>query len=89
MKKFYEENRVFSILMLIVIACLILIACLGVGYVLKSRNTSVYGNRLDGIGDVKVSDKMINHLKGQVKEMAKVSGVEINVHGKIGNETHA
>lgn len=85
MKKFYEENRVFSILMLIVIACLILIACLGVGYVLRSRNTSVYGNRLDGIGDVKISEKMINNLKSQVKEMAKVSAVDINVHGKIVN----
>lgn len=83
MKKFYEENRVFSILMLVVVACIILIGCLGVGYVLKSKNASVYGNRLDGIGDVKISTKMIENFKKQIFEMGKVSDVQINVHGKI------
>ena len=83
MKKFYEENRVFSILMIIVLVCLLIIAGLGVRYIFNSNTKSVYGNRLDGIGDVKIDKDMKETMTSKVKEMEKVDNVVINIHGKI------
>ena len=85
MKKFYEENRVFSILMIIVLVCVLIIAGLGIRYVLGSNTKSVYGNRLDGIGDVKIDKDMKNSMTNKVKEFEKVDDVTINIHGKIVN----
>lgn len=83
MKQFYKENRVFSILMLVVIGCIILTVVMILGYVISSSSKSVYGNRLDGIGDVKIDSKMNKDLVSKVQEMDKVSSAKVNVHGKI------
>lgn len=83
MKKFYKENRVFCILMIVVLVCFFIILGLGLSYILKSSDTNVYGNRLDGISDVKITKKMKTNMEASVKEFEKISDVTVNVHGKI------
>lgn len=83
MKQFYKENRVFSILMLIVLGCIVLTIIMILWYLASSTSKSVYGNRLDGIGDVKIDSSMNKDLVSKVKEMDKISDAKVNVHGKI------
>ncbi len=83
MKKFYKENRVFVILMGIVLVCVIVMLVMATKYVIKSNTNNTYGNRLDGIKDVKITNKMKSEMESKIKEMNKVSSVKINVHGKI------
>ena len=83
MKKFYKENRVFSILMLIVAVCICIIMLFFLIYIFTSSRKSVYGNRLDGIGDVVISEKMSKSMVSDIKNMDKVNDAKVNIHGKI------
>lgn len=83
MKKFYKENRIFVILMGIVLVCVAIMLVMATKYVIKSNSNNTYGNRLDGIKDVEIDKKMKSEMEKSVKEMTKVSSVTINVHGKI------
>ena len=69
--------------MIIVLVCILIIVGLGVRYVFNSNTKSVYGNRLDGIGDVKIDKDMKESITSKVKEFEKVDEAVINIHGKI------
>lgn len=83
MKKFYKENRVFVILMGVVLVCVAIMCALLAGYVIKSNTNDAYGNRLDGIKDVQIKKKEVDKMEASIAEMEKVEDVTINVHGKI------
>ncbi len=83
MKKFYKENRIFVFLMGIVLVCIAIMLIMATKYVIKSNTNNTYGNRLDGISDVKIDNKMIKEMETSIKEMTKVDSVKINIHGKI------
>ncbi len=83
MKKFYKENRVFVILMGIALVCIAIILALLAGYVVKSSTNDKYGNRLNGIEDVRVDEGKIGEMESKILEMPKVSDVKIDVRGKI------
>lgn len=85
MKKFYKENRVFVILMGIALVCIAVIAAMMVWYIINSSTKNVYGNRLDGIDDVKIEEKKITDMESSLSENDLVQDVTINVHGKIVN----
>ena len=85
MKKFYKENRVFVILMGIALVCIAIIVGLLTNYVVKSSTNDMYGNRLDGIKDVEITDSMVTEWQEKILAMAKVQDVVINIHGKIVN----
>ena len=53
-KRFYQEHRVFTILMAIVIVCLIIIATVLVQCFYVGNGSDNYGNRLDGIEKVEI-----------------------------------
>lgn len=82
-KKFYKNNRVYCILMGISIFCIALICVLGVGYFINQTKNSVYGNRLNGIDSVIISDEHKNEVIDAIKENGNVSKAVINVKGKI------
>ena len=46
MKQFYKENRVFSILMIVVAVCLLLIIGITLKYFIFGSSYSPYGDRL-------------------------------------------
>lgn len=85
MKKFYKENRVFVILMGIVVICLIIILFMSAKYIIKSNAGDKYGNRLDGIKDVLVENNQKDEMIKQIKEIKNIKEASINVHGKIIN----
>ncbi len=83
MKKFYKENRVFVILMGIALVCIAIIIGLFASYVVKSTTNDKYGNRLDGIKDVQITDERISEMESTILEKPKVQDVKIRLHGKI------
>lgn len=85
MKKFYKENRVFVILMGIALICIAIICGMMLWYVVNSSTKDAYGNRLDGIGDVKIEKKRVTEMESSISEMEHVQEVTINIHGKIIN----
>jgi len=85
LKKFYKENRVFVILMGISLICIAIIVAMMASYVINSSTKDKYGNRLNGMSDVVISDKKISEMENSILEMERVQDVLINIHGKIVN----
>lgn len=83
LKSFYKKNRVYSILMLISIICIIAILFGFIIYFLGQTSKSVYGNRLDGIEEVEISSDKIKEIEGTIKSNEKVSEVEVDIRGKL------
>ena len=82
-KGFYENNRVYVILMIVSIIC-ILIAVIGTClYFVGQSTTDVYGNRLEGIDKVKIKDDRITEIEGSIKENELVDSAKIDIHGKL------
>lgn len=85
MKRFYKENRVFVILMIIALICIFAIGGMALNYVIKSSTKDNYGNRLEGINDIPITEDMLKTIEENIKTNTKVKTVTINVHGKIVN----
>lgn len=69
------------------LVCIAIIIALLANYVIKSSSSSndMYGNRLDGINDVKITDDKVTEMKEKILAMDKVQDIVINIHGKIVN----
>lgn len=83
MKNFYRENRVFSILMLIAVLCIVTIGVFLVLYFFNGQSTNKYGNRLEGMEKVKINNKKLDEYKDLISAENNVSSVDVNLHGKI------
>ena len=96
LKSFYQRNRVYSILMIISIICIIAII-IGVGvYFLNQTTKDKYGNRLEGIENVKIEDKKIKEVEEHITANELVNNTELDIRGKLiyiiitlNNGTHA
>lgn len=82
LKKFYENNRIYSILMIISIICLLIIIFSVVFYFIHQTTTSQYGNRLDNILDYPVENE-INNVTEFLKSSDGVSDVSVDLKGRI------
>ena len=83
LKNFYKNNRVYSILMLISIICILSIVIGVIVYFVGQTNKDKYGNRLDGIENIKFEESDINSIKDSFLTNESVDTVEINVKGKL------
>lgn len=83
LKKFYKNNRIYCILMGISLFCLALIAMLFVVYFINQTKNDTYGNRLNGIESMEISDSQKEEIVNVIKESDKVDKVTINIKGKI------
>lgn len=75
-----KKAMIFLVLFLILLVCLFLLKGVffpGVG--------SNYGHRLDGIKDIKFTDKNKDSIISSIKKDEKVSTAKMNIHGKIVN----
>lgn len=83
LKKLMKNKRfvIVCLLVLILIICLILLK----GFLYPNGRISFYGNRLDGIEDVKFNASSKSKVTDKLCENEKVSDCKINVHGKIIN----
>lgn len=82
-KKFYQNNRIFCILMGISALCLAGILSFFVLYFVNQTKNDSYGNRLNGIETVKITKASIDEISSKMKEEKQVDNVIINVKGKI------
>ena len=82
-KGFYQNNRIYCILMAISLFCLALIVAAFVVYFVEQTKNDTYGNRLDGIKNVQITDTHKEEIASFIKENDKVESVVINIKGKI------
>ena len=82
-KKFYNEHRVFTILMSIVIVCMIVIATVLFQCFYVGNSKDKYGNRLEGIENVRISDDRLSEFESKLITEKIVKGASIKVTGKI------
>ncbi len=83
MKKFLKENRIFVILMSIVLVCIVVITSLLLVYFYTGNSKDKYGNRLANIADLKITSSAKETIINSIKEDDKVKEVSIDIYGKI------
>ncbi len=81
MKQFYKENRVFSILMLIVAICVILIIGVMLKYFFFGNSSNPYGDRLKDEKKYKISDTEKKEIASNLEtdEAIKKASVRVSV----------
>ena len=79
MKQFYKENRVFTILMIIVAICLLIIGGVMIKYFFFGNSSSPYGDRLKNVEKYKISDSKKKDIISKLEEDAIIENVEIRV----------
>lgn len=81
MKQFYKENRVFSILMIVVAVCLLLIIGITLKYFIFGSSSSPYGDRLKDEKKYKISDDLKTEVKSALEsdESIKKASVRVSV----------
>lgn len=83
MKKFYNEHRVFTILMAIAIVCLILVATVLIKCFYSGGNKGKYGDRLEGIEAVEINNSKISDIETKIRADQIVKSAKITITGKI------
>lgn len=82
LKELWNQNRVLVVLFTIIIICVIIVIGVVVTAFLGSSK-SVYGDRLEGIETVQMTDDLMNRFKDSFNEDELVSEVLIKSKGKI------
>lgn len=81
-KKFYKNNRIYCILMLISILCIILMGVCVVTYFVNQLSMSPYGSRLDNIEEHDLGSTL-DDLKEFYKSQEHVLDANVRLQGKI------
>ncbi len=81
-KKMWVENRVLFVLFMTVLICLFIILAVVLKYFFGASSSS-YGNRLDGINEVEVTDELKNNFIASMKDDALIDDATIKTKGKI------
>ena len=68
LKGFYQNNRIYCILMLVSIFCIILIGVAFLVYFIDQTKNSEYGKRLYGIESVEITKDKQNEIVNKIKE---------------------
>lgn len=83
LKGFYQNNRIYCILMLVSIFCIILIGVAFLVYFIDQTKNSEYGKRLYGIESVEITKDKQNEIVNKIKENEKVENATFDLRGKI------
>lgn len=83
LKSFYRNNRVYSILMIISIMCIVAILVGVVLYFVGQTNKDKYGHRLDGIESVQIKSDKIREIENKITENELVKDTNIDIKGKL------
>lgn len=76
------ENRVLFMLTVVLVICVILIIGVAIDYFLGTTKDK-YGDRLEGIKSVEISDKKIKEIENKIVEDEKIEKCNINKFGKV------
>lgn len=83
LKAFYKNNRVYSILMIISIICIVSIMVGVVLYFVGQTNKDKYGHRLDGIESVEIKSDKLSEIEKKISENELVKETKIDIKGKL------
>ena len=83
LKGFYRNNRIYCILMIISILCLLMIGGAFIMFFVNQTKTDVYGNRLAGIENVTINKEHKDEIVVFLKEQEIVDDATIDIKGKI------
>ena len=81
---FIVDNRIYIVLILFVIFCGFVFVTMK-AYLDPEDEYAVYGNRLDGIEKVQITEKKENEVIDFIKEYENVTDASISIQGKIIN----
>ena len=81
---FFKEHRIFTMLMAIVVVCMVLIMTVLInvfgGF---GDDANKYGNRLEGIDKIEISEKKESDFENNIANNDKIKSVDLRVQGKI------
>ena len=83
MKRILSENKVLLVLAIIIIVSIVVIAVSLVLYFYTGNGKDEYGDRLQGIEDVQISDDINDKVADLYAENPAFNEVVVNVKGKI------
>ena len=83
LKDFYKKNRVYSILMIVSILCIVAIMVGVLVYFIGQTSKDKYGNRLEGLDEIKISSKKQDKFEKDITENELVNKTEIDIKGKL------
>lgn len=83
LKQIYQEHRIFTILMAVVLVCIVLIATVLIQCFYVGNGTDKYGNRLEGIEKYKISESRQKDFENNTANNDKVESTDIKITGKI------
>ena len=82
-KKFYNEHRIFTILMALVIVCFILIITVLIQCFYVGKGKDKYGARLEGIEQREISSETRKDIEDKLVQEGIISQANISIQGKI------
>lgn len=83
MKRFFKENRVFAMLMVVVLACFLVMLGLLIRYFYAGIGESKYGDRLKGIEKIKISSNLKKEIKTKYELDDATEEVNFDLEGKV------
>jgi hypothetical protein len=83
MKKLYSENKTLFILIVIALSCILISIILLFKYFYFGNGATKYGDRLDGIESVEITDDKESAIKSSIESNKIVDSASINISGKI------
>ena len=81
-KNWIKNNKGFTIVILLTLVLIIILTIIFIS-LLKGNSSNKYGNRLDGIDDVKISKEEYDSVKEEITNTDLVEDVSIRLQGKI------
>lgn len=82
-KKFYQEHRIFTILMAIVLVCVIIMITILFNCFYSGKGSNKYGNRLEVIENVQISESRQNDYEKNLENNQKVEKANVRIQGRI------
>lgn len=83
LKGLYKKNKIMFILTTIAAACILVVLLVILSSFIGKGAASKYGDRLEGIEDVKISSSSKKDLVESIEEEDTVEKVSIDIKGKI------
>ena len=83
MKKYLKENKTLFILMIIAIVCIVISILLLFKYFYFGNGGSNYGDRLEGIENVTITDEKQSNIVSSIESNNIVNNASVSITGKI------
>ena len=82
--KFIKKNK-YTIIVVLCFVFLVFIGAKAMDLFFPNTGKAIYGNRLDGIEEVKIKNSKMDQILGSMKEDAMISKIEEETKGRLVN----